>query len=49
LARPASTPFWIDPVEELAGAFMTQHRPTGPDNRYNLARELRALVYGALE
>jgi len=45
----ASTLFWIDPVEDLAVVFMTQYRPTGPDNRYNLARELRAIVYGALE
>jgi CubicO group peptidase (beta-lactamase class C family) len=45
----ASTLFWIDPVEDLAVVFMTQYRPTGPDNRYNLARELRAIIYGALE
>ena len=44
----ASTHFWIDPVEQLAVVFMTQYMP-GPDTRLNLARELRALVYGSLE
>jgi CubicO group peptidase (beta-lactamase class C family) len=45
----ASTQFWIDPAEELAVVFMTQYRATTPATRYNLARELRAIVYGALE
>jgi CubicO group peptidase (beta-lactamase class C family) len=45
----ASTCFWIDPVEDLAVVFMTQYRPTSPATRYNLARELRAIIYGALE
>jgi CubicO group peptidase (beta-lactamase class C family) len=44
----ASTHFWIDPAEELAVVFMTQYMPS-PDARLNLARELRALVYGALD
>ena len=44
----AGTFFWIDPAEELAVVFMTQYiawSPGPPDNR---ARELRAIVYGAL-
>ena len=45
----AATQFWIDPVEELAVVFMTQYRALSPETRYNLARELRAIVYGALE
>jgi CubicO group peptidase (beta-lactamase class C family) len=45
----ASTCFWVDPAEELTVVFMTQYLPTSPSNRYNLARELRAIVYGALE
>lgn len=45
----AGTFFWVDPVEELAVVFMTQYRATSPATRYNLARELRAIVYGALE
>jgi CubicO group peptidase (beta-lactamase class C family) len=44
----ASTHFWIDPSEELAVVFMTQYMPTGPATRVNLARELRAIIYGAL-
>jgi CubicO group peptidase (beta-lactamase class C family) len=45
----ASTHFWIDPAEELAVVFMTQYMSMSPATRYNLSRELRALVYGALE
>jgi CubicO group peptidase (beta-lactamase class C family) len=45
----ASTHFWIDPVEDLAVVFMTQYMPTLPDTRLNIARELRAIVYGALD
>ena len=45
----ACTQFWIDPVEELAVVFMTQYMTTSPAARYNVARELRAIVYGALE
>jgi CubicO group peptidase (beta-lactamase class C family) len=45
----ASTLFWIDPAEELAVVFMTQYMATTPGTGYNLARELRAIVYGALE
>jgi CubicO group peptidase (beta-lactamase class C family) len=45
----ASTHFWIDPVEDLAVVFWTQYMPTLPDTRLNIARELRAIVYGALD
>ena len=45
----AGTLFWIDPVEDLAVVFMTQYRALSTATRYNLARELRAIVYGALE
>jgi CubicO group peptidase (beta-lactamase class C family) len=45
----AGTLFWIDPVEDLAVVFMTQYMAWSPAPRYNLARELRAIVYGALE
>jgi len=45
----AGTLFWIDPVEELAVVFMTQHMAWSPAPRYNVARELRAIIYGALE
>jgi CubicO group peptidase (beta-lactamase class C family) len=45
----ASTHFWIDPAEDLAVVFMTQYMATLPETRYNLARELRAIVYGALD
>jgi CubicO group peptidase (beta-lactamase class C family) len=41
----ASTAFWVDPVEELVVVFMTQLMPS---SHYNIRRELRALVYGAL-
>jgi CubicO group peptidase (beta-lactamase class C family) len=45
----AGTFFWIDPVEELAVVFMTQYMAWSPAPRFNVARELRAIVYGALE
>jgi CubicO group peptidase (beta-lactamase class C family) len=45
----ASTHFWIDPAEDLAVVFMTQYMSLSPATRYNLSRELRALVYGCLE
>lgn len=41
----ASTTFWIDPIEDLVAIFMTQFMPS---SYYNIRRELRALVYGAL-
>ncbi len=41
----ASTAFWIDPIEDLIVIFMTQFMPS---THYNIRRELRALVYGAL-
>jgi CubicO group peptidase (beta-lactamase class C family) len=48
-AGAASTHFWIDPVEELAVVFMTQYMSNLPETRLNIARELRAIVYGALD
>ena len=42
----ASTAFWIDPVEDLAVVFLTQLRPS---SQYNIRRELRTLVYSAIE
>jgi CubicO group peptidase (beta-lactamase class C family) len=45
----ASTHFWIDPAEDLAVVFMTQHMTLSPRGRYNLGRELRSIVYGALD
>ena len=45
----ASTHFWTDPAEELAVVFMTQYLSLSVETRYNLARELRAIVYGALD
>ena len=42
----ASTSFWIDPKEELIGIFMTQLIPS---STYPVRRELRTLVYSALE
>ncbi len=45
----ASTHFWIDPTEDLAVVFMTQYMSLGGIGRYNLGRELRSLVYGALD
>ncbi len=44
----AGTFFWIDPIEELAVVFMTQYMAWSPAPRFNVARELRAIVYGAL-
>jgi CubicO group peptidase (beta-lactamase class C family) len=44
----AGTFFWIDPVEELAVIFMTQYLAWSPAPSVNVARELRAIVYGAL-
>jgi CubicO group peptidase (beta-lactamase class C family) len=48
-AGAASTEFWVDPTEDLTVIFMTQYMPGAITNRYNLNRELRAIVYGALE
>ncbi len=45
----ASTHFWVDPAEDLTVVFMTQYMSLSPQTRYNLARELRAIVYGALD
>ena len=45
----ASTLFWIDPAEDVAVVFMTQYMSLSVETRYNLARELRAIVYGALD
>jgi len=42
----ASTAFWVDPVEDLAVIFMTQLIPS---SAYPIRRELRALVYQALD
>ncbi len=42
----ASTSFWIDPKEELIGIFMTQLIPS---STYPVRRELRTLVYSALD
>lgn len=42
----ASTAFWVDPVEELTVVFMTQAMPS---SGYPIRRELRTLVYSALE
>jgi CubicO group peptidase (beta-lactamase class C family) len=42
----ASTYFWVDPREELIVIFMTQLMPSAT---YPLRRELRTLVYSALE
>lgn len=41
----ASTAFWVDPREELVFVFMTQLTPS---TTYNIRREFRAIVYGAL-
>ncbi len=41
----ASTAFWIDPREDLAVVFMTQLMPSAT---YNFRRELKAIVYGAI-
>jgi CubicO group peptidase (beta-lactamase class C family) len=42
----ASTTFWVDPVEDIAVVFMTQLIPS---STYPIRRELRTLVYAALE
>jgi CubicO group peptidase (beta-lactamase class C family) len=42
----ASTAFWVDPVEELTAVVMTQAMPS---SGYPIRRELRTLVYAALE
>jgi CubicO group peptidase (beta-lactamase class C family) len=42
----ASTFFWIDPAEELAAIFMTQLIPS---STYPVRRELRTMVYAALD
>ena len=42
----ASTFFWIDPVEELIAIFMTQLIPS---STYPVRRELRSMVYAALD
>lgn len=42
----ASTFFWIDPAEELIGIFMTQLIPS---STYPVRRELRTMVYAALD
>jgi len=42
----ASTYFWFDPEEELAVVFMTQ---LFPSNAYDLRRQLKQLVYAAIQ
>ena len=42
----ASTAFWIDKSEDLAVVFLTQLLPS---SSYNVRRELRTLVYSAIE
>ena len=42
----ASTAFWIDPAEDLTVVFMTQLIPS---STYPIRRELRTLVYSALD
>lgn len=42
----ASTFFWIDPAEELVAIFMTQLIPS---STYPVRRELRTMVYAALD
>lgn len=42
----ASTFFWIDPLEELTAIFMTQLIPS---STYPVRRELRTMVYAALD
>jgi CubicO group peptidase (beta-lactamase class C family) len=42
----ASTAFWIDPADDVAVVFMTQFMPS---TLYPIRRELRTLVYAALE
>jgi CubicO group peptidase (beta-lactamase class C family) len=45
----AGTHFWVDPAEDLTVVFMTQYMSLSAQTRYNLAREIRAIVYGALD
>jgi CubicO group peptidase (beta-lactamase class C family) len=45
-AGGCGTTFWCDPKEELAAVFMTQLIPFG---RHPIARDLRTLVYAAVE
>jgi len=42
----ASTTFWVDPVTDVAVVFMTQLMPS---NTYPIRRELRTLIYAAME
>lgn len=42
----ASTAFWVDPVEDLTVVFLTQLMPS---HAYPIRRELRTLVYAALD
>lgn len=42
----ASTAFFVDPAEELVFVFMTQLMPS---STYNIRREFRTIVYGALD
>jgi CubicO group peptidase (beta-lactamase class C family) len=42
----ASTAFWVDPAEDLTVVFLTQLIPS---NAYPIRRELRTLVYAALD
>lgn len=42
----ASTTFWVDPQEDVTAVFLTQLIPS---NAYPIRRELRGLVYGALD
>jgi CubicO group peptidase (beta-lactamase class C family) len=42
----ASTAFWVDPVEDMTVVFMTQLMPS---TAYPIRRELRTLVYAALD
>ena len=42
----ASTAFWVDPSEDLTVVFMTQLLPS---STYPIRRELRTLVYAAID
>jgi CubicO group peptidase (beta-lactamase class C family) len=41
----ASTYFWVDPAEQLTAIFMTQFVPS---SAYNIRRELRSIIAGAV-
>jgi CubicO group peptidase (beta-lactamase class C family) len=41
----ASTLFWIDPIEQLAGIFLTQLMPS---STYAVRHEIRTLTYAAM-